>query len=87
MGFSDEWELCDVWFKEREGAQDKLHVRVVHVGGWAVVSPVCHRKCGTCDTRERTLWYLDIWQYDTIVHCTLLRADCPKDGVHGARKP
>ena len=33
MGLKDEWELCDVWFKEREGAQDKLHVRVAHRKG------------------------------------------------------
>ncbi|QUC02556.1 hypothetical protein [Atopobium sp. oral taxon 416] len=33
MGLSDEWELCDVWFKEREEAQDKLHVRVAHRKG------------------------------------------------------
>jgi hypothetical protein len=32
MGLRDEWELCDVC-KEREGAQDKLHVRVAHVKG------------------------------------------------------
>ncbi len=24
MGLRDEWELFDVWFKEREGAQDEL---------------------------------------------------------------
>ena len=68
MGLSDEWELCEVWFKEREGAQDELHVRVAHRKGQAVECPVCHRKCGTCDTCERTWRHLDIWQYDTIVH-------------------
>ena len=86
-GLRDEWELCDVWFKKREGAQDKLHVRVAHRRGQALECPVCHRRCGTCDTRERTLWHLSIWQYDTIVHCALPRADCPKDGVHTAKMP
>ena len=52
-----------------------------------MVSPVCHRKCGTCDTCERTLWHLDIWQCDTIVHCALLRANCPRDGVYTTRMP
>ncbi|QUC02540.1 hypothetical protein [Atopobium sp. oral taxon 416] len=86
-GLKDEWEVTGVWFKEREGAQDELHVRVAHRKGQAVECPVCHRMCGTCDTRERTLWYLSIWQYDTIVHCALPRADCPKDGVHATRMP
>ena len=87
MGLSDEWELCDVWFKEREGAQDKLHVRVAHRRGQALECPVCHRMCATYDTRERTWRHLDIWQYETIVHCALPRADCPKDGVHATRMP
>ena len=87
MGLKDEWEVTGVWFKERKEAQDKLHVRVAHRRGQAVECPVCHRKCGTCDTRERTLWHLNIWQYDTIVHCALPRADCPKDGVHATRMP
>jgi transposase len=52
-----------------------------------VVSPVCHRKCGICDTCERTWRHLDIWQYETIVHCALPRADCPKDDVHATRMP
>jgi hypothetical protein len=34
--------------------------------------------CGTYDTRERTLWHLDIWQHETIVHCAVPRAGCPQ---------
>ena len=85
MRLKDEWEVSDVWFKEHEGAQDELHVRVAHRKDQVVECPVCHRRCGTCDTRERTLWYLDIWQYETIVHCTVLSA--PKDSVPAARMP
>jgi hypothetical protein len=33
MGLGDEWEVSDVWFEEREGAQDELHVRVAHREG------------------------------------------------------
>ena len=43
--------------------------------------------CGTYDTRERTLWHLDIWQHETIVHCAVPRAGCPKDGVYTCRMP
>lgn len=87
MGLGDEWEVSDVWFEEREGTQDELHVRVAHRKGQAVECPVCHRKCGTYDTRERTWRHLDIWQYETIVHCAVPRADCPEDGVHACRMP
>ena len=87
MGLGDEWEVSDVWFEEREGAQDELHVRVAHRKGQEVECPVCHRKCGTYDTRERTWRHLDIWQYETIVHCAVSRADCPEDGVHACRMP
>ena len=87
MGLSDEWEVTGVWFKKREEAQDELHVRVAHRKGQAVECPVCHRKCGTYDTRERTWRHLSIWQYETIVHCALPRADCPKDGVHAVKMP
>ena len=78
MGLKDEWEVTGVWFKERKGAQDELHVRVAHRKGQAVECPVCHRMCGTYDTCERTLWHLDIWQYDTIVHCAVPQGRLPQ---------
>ena len=31
MGLGPEWEVSDVWFEERDGAPDELHVRVAHV--------------------------------------------------------
>lgn len=87
MGLGDEWEVSDVWLEEREGAQDELHAGVAHRKGQAAECPVCHRKRGTYDTRERTWRHLDIWQYETIVHCAVPRADCPEDGVHACRMP
>lgn len=83
----DGWEVSDVWLEERGGAQDELHARVAHRKGQAAECPVCYRKCGTCGTRERTWRHLDIWQYETIVHCAVPRADCPEDGVHACRMP
>ncbi len=35
MGLGPEWEVSDVWFEERDGAPDELHVRVAHVRGQA----------------------------------------------------
>lgn len=87
MGLGDGWEVSDVWFEEREGAQDELHAGMAHRKGQAAECPVCHRKCGTCGTRERTWRHLGIWQYETIVHCAVPRADCPEDGVHACRMP
>ena len=84
-GLGGEWEVADVWFEEREGAPDELHVRVAHARGEAVECPVCHRRCGACDARERTWRHLDIWRYETIVHCAAPGAGCPEDGVHTVR--
>lgn len=87
MGLGREWEVSDVWFEPREGSPDELHVRVSHVRGEAVECPVCHRRRGVYDTRERTWRHLDIWQYETIVHCAVPRADCPEDGARTVRMP
>ncbi len=87
MGLGPEWEVSDVWFEERGGAPDELHVRVAHVRGRAVECPECGRCCGTYDARERTWRHLDIWQYETIVHCAVPRADCPEHGVRTVRMP
>ena len=87
MGLGPEWEVSDVWFEERGGAPDELHVRVAHVRGRAVECPECGRRCGTYDARDRTWRHLDIWQYETIVHCAVPRADCPEHGVRTVRMP
>lgn len=71
MGLGPEWRVSEVWFEERGGAPDELHVRVEHVRGQAVGCPECGRRCGTYDTRERTWRHLDIWQYETVVHCAV----------------
>lgn len=87
MGLGPEWRVEDVWFEEREGAPDELHVRVGRVPGQAVRCPVCGRPCGVYDTRERTWRHLDIWQYETIVHCAVPRVDCDRDGRRTALMP
>lgn len=87
MGLGPEWRVSEVWFEERGGAPDELHVRVEHVRGQAVGCPECGRRCGTYDTRERTWRHLDIWQYEAVVHCAVPRADCPEHGVRTVRMP
>ena len=85
MGLGPEWRVEDVWFAE--GSPDELHVRVGRVPGMAVECPRCHARRGVYDTRERTWRHLDIWQYETIVHCAVPRVDCPEDGVVTALMP
>lgn len=82
MGLGGEWRVEDVWFEPREGSADELHIRVGRAPGTAVACPECGRRCGAYDTRERAWRHLDIWQYRTVVHCRVPRADCPE---HGAR--
>lgn len=86
MGLGDAWEVSDVWFEPRDGA-DELHIRVSRRRGAAVPCPVCGEPCGVHDSRERTWRHLDIWQYKTIVHCAVPRADCPEHGVRTVRMP
>lgn len=87
MGLGSEWEVSDVWFEQKEKGPDELHIRVAHVKGQAVECPECGRRCGIYDARERTWRHLDIWQYETIVHCAVPRADCPEHGVHTVQMP
>lgn len=88
MGLGPEWRVEDVWFEEgAAGSPDELHVRVGRVPGMAVECPACGARRGVYDTRERTWRHLDIWQYETVVHCAVPRVDCPEDGVLTARMP
>ena len=80
MGLGPEWEVADVWFEQRGGDRDRLHIRVARVPGEAVGCPRCGRRCGVYDTRERSWRHLDIWQYETVVHCAVPRADCLEHG-------
>ena len=87
MGLGGEWAVTEVWTEEPEGGRGELHVRVARVPGRAVACPECGARCGVYDTRERTWRHLDIWQYSTVVHCAVPRADCPEHGPRTVRMP
>ena len=88
MGLGDEWRVEDVWFESPGGcSQEELHIRVGRTPGRAVRCPECGSLCGVHDARERTWRHLDIWQYRTVVHCRVPRADCPEHGVRTVRTP
>lgn len=87
MGLGPEWRVEDVWFDSPEGADEELHIRVGRTPGAAVACPECGARCGVYDTRERTWRHLDIWQFGTVVHCRVPRADCPEHGPRTVRMP
>lgn len=87
MGLGPAWEVSDVWFERAEGAPEALHIRVSRRRGAAVGCPECGCRCGVYDSRERTWRHLDIWQYETFVHCAVPRADCPEHGPRTVRMP
>ena len=68
-----------------ETGDEELHIRVGRAPGAAVACPECGRRCGVYDARERTWRHLDIWQFRTVVHCRVPRADCPEHGPRTVR--
>ena len=87
MGLGEEWRVEDVWFESPESGDEELHIRVGRVPGRAVRCPECGARCGVYDARERTWRHLDIWQFRTVVHCRVPRADCPEHGPRTVRMP
>lgn len=87
MGLGPEWRVEDVWFESPASGGEELHVRVGRVPGAAVACPECGARCGVYDARERTWRHLDIWQFRTVVHCRVPRADCPERGPRTVRVP
>lgn len=87
MGLGEEWRVADVWFESPESGDEELHIRVGRVPGRAVRCPECGTRCGVYDARERIWCHLDIWQFRTVVHCRVPRADCPEHGPRTVRMP
>lgn len=87
MGLGPEWRVEDVWFESPESGDEELHIRVGRAPGAAVACPECGARCGAYDARERTWRHLDIWQFRTVVHCRVPRADCPGHGPRTVRVP
>lgn len=87
MGLGEDWRVEDVWFESPEGSPEELHIRVGRVPGRAVACPECGARCGVYDARERSWRHLDIWQFRTVVHCRVPRADCPEHGPRTVRVP
>ena len=86
-GPGPERRVEDVWFESPASGDEEPHVRVGRVPGRAARCPECGARCGACDARERTWRHLDIWEFRTVVHCRVPRADCPEHGPRTVRMP
>ena len=86
-GPGDEREVSDVWLGEREGAQDEPHVGVAHRRGQAAGCPVCHGRCGACDTCERAWRHPGVWQHGTIARRAAPRAAQAAGRSHAVQLP
>lgn len=87
MNLGPEWTVAGVEFREGLPAGDELHIFIERTPGSTVECPSCHRRCGVYDARPGEWRHLDIWQYKTIVHCDVPRADCPECGVRTSSVP
>lgn len=87
MNLGPEWTVAGVEFREGLPAGDELHIFIERTPGLPVECPSCHCRCGVYDARPGEWRHLDIWQYKTIIHCDVPRADCPECGVKTARVP
>ena len=88
MGLGDDRGVEDVQSGTPGGLlQEELHIRVGRTPGRAVRCPECGALCGVHDARERTWRHPGIWQYRTVVHCRVPRADCPEHGVRTVGAP
>jgi transposase len=83
LGLTAPWHVARVELKLEE---DKVHVHLGHDPQAAWPCPECGRTCPLHDhAAERTWRHLDTCQYQTLLHATLPRTDCPEHGVRVVR--
>lgn len=87
MNLGPEWKVVNVEFREGLPSGDELHIFIERTKGRAIECPSCGCRRGAYDTRHGEWRHLDIWQYKTIIHCDVPRADCPDCGVKTAHVP
>jgi transposase len=79
------------WFAERvelKLAEGEVHVHLEHREQAAWRCAECDRECSLYDhTPSRTWRHLDTCQYQTLLHATTPRTNCPEHGVHAVRLP
>jgi transposase len=79
------------WFVERVDLkleQEEVHVHLEHQEQAVWRCPQCDRECPLYDHAASRVWrHLDTCQYQTLLHATTPRTNCPEHGVHAVRLP
>lgn len=78
LGIRSPWRVSRVEMKTEEKT---IEVWVVLQAGAQLRCPVCGKRCGVKDRRERRWRHLDTCQYRTVIVAPLPRTNCPECGV------
>jgi transposase len=85
LGIPAPWFVERVELKLEEG---EVHVHLQHRDNAAWRCPECDRECSLYDHTSSRVWrHLDTCQYQTLLHATTPRTNCPEHGVHAVRLP
>ena len=84
LGLNGEWTVSDV---KLDIARRRVDIYLAHASDGADC-PECHRRCPLHDhAPERTWRHLDTMQFETVLHASPPRPDCPEHGVKTAEVP
>lgn len=74
--------ITQPWFVEQVALEnDIVHVYVSYDTDTLLNCPKCAKACSQYDSKPRTWRHLDTCQFQTLIHCNVPRADCPKHGA------
>jgi transposase len=83
LGITSPWRVVQVDLKKEER---EVHVHLSHddYGDWEC--PMCGRRCSLYDHQSERSWrHLDTCQYQTVLHASLPRTNCPEHGPRVVR--
>ena len=85
LGISAPWSVERV---ELDLKEDGVHVHLSHREGATWSCAECGRACPLYDHQGPRTWrHLDTCQYQTLLHASLPRTNCPEHGVRVVRVP
>jgi transposase len=85
LGIPSPWFVKSVDLKLEQG---EVHVHLEHREQAVWRCPQCDRQCPLYDHAASRVWrHLDTCQYQTLLHATTPRTNCPEHGVHAVRLP
>lgn len=84
LGLQRPWRVRGV---KLDPERETVEVRVGLKAGARLRCPVCGKRCGVKDRRERRWRHLDTCQYQTVIVAPLPRTDCEECGVKTVSPP